>query len=77
MPSGNVLQQSNVISAASNFSGADNVTTPNFWPNATLLAQTLLGSVLDAGYTSDAPRPMTVRTLSGAASRAGALQSAP
>jgi len=75
--SGNILQQSNVVSSASNFSGADNVVTPNFWPNTTLQAQLGLSSVLDALYSSDTPRPMTLRSLSGPASRAGALQSAP
>jgi len=33
--------------------------------------------VLDAGYNRDAPHPITLRSLSGSASRAGALQSAP
>ena len=74
---GAIVQQGNVTSSAGNFSGADNIATPNFWPNATLQAQSVLSSVLDAGYGSDAPRPMTVRSLVNAASRAGALQSAP
>jgi Right handed beta helix region len=75
--SGNILQQSNVVSSASNFSGADNVVTPNFWPNTTLQAQLGLSSVLDALYSSDTPQPMTLRSLSSPASRAGALQSKP
>jgi hypothetical protein len=33
--------------------------------------------VLDAGYSTDAPRPITLRSLSGPATRAGALQSQP
>jgi hypothetical protein len=74
---GSILQQNNVVSSASNFSGADNVSVPNFWPNATLLAQTTLSSVLDAGYTKDTPRPMVLRNLSGPAIRSGALQSPP
>jgi hypothetical protein len=35
-----------------------------------------VGSVLDAGYVRDAPRPYQLRAISGAR-KAGALQSAP
>jgi hypothetical protein len=75
--SGSILQQSNVVSSASNFSGADNIAAPNFWPNATLQALLPLSSVLDAGYNTDAPQPITLRSLSGSAARAGALQARP
>jgi hypothetical protein len=77
VPSGNILQQGNITSVASNFTGADNVSAPNFWPNTTLQAQLPLSSVLDAGYNTDAPAPMTLRSLTNAASRAGALQAKP
>jgi hypothetical protein len=33
--------------------------------------------VLDAGYNTDAPKPITLRTFSGPATRAGALQAMP
>lgn len=75
--SGNITQQGNVTSTASNFSGADNIAVPNFWPNATLLAQISLTSVLDASYANDAPQPFTSRTLTTPANLAGAIQSKP
>jgi hypothetical protein len=74
--SGAVVQQNNVTGTASQFSGADDVAAPNFWPNAALQSQLALPSVLDAGYTQDAPQPLSVRSLSGGARLAGALQSA-
>jgi hypothetical protein len=72
--SGNVAQQGNVTSVASNFSGADNVSAPNFWPNATLQAQIGLASVLDTAYTSDSPQPFTLRPITGSTRVSGAIQ---
>lgn len=74
--SANVVSAGNVTSTASNFSGADNIASPNFWPNATLQALIGLGSVLDASYAKDSPRPLSTRTVSSP-SKAGALQAAP
>jgi hypothetical protein len=74
----NVAQQSNVTSTASNFSGADNIASPNFWPNAALQALTALSNTPDPSYLSDAPAPLTLRSFSpSAARRAGALQASP
>jgi hypothetical protein len=73
----NVQQSSNVISTAANVPGADNVGSPSFWPNATLLAQIGLASVIDPNYLNDSPRPLAWRAVSGGARKAGALQSAP
>ena len=53
------------------------ISSPNFWPNATLQAQIGLTGVPDAGYTRDAPAPYTLRPLTGSTGKAGALQSAP
>jgi hypothetical protein len=72
--SGNVAQQGNVTSVASNFSGADNISAPNFWPNATLQAQIGLASVLDTAYTSDSPQPFTLRPITGSTRVSGAIQ---
>jgi hypothetical protein len=73
-----VTQADNVVSSAVNIVGADNITTPNFWPNASLAAQTVLATVPDANYLQDAPQPFVRRNINtGAARRAGALQSAP
>jgi hypothetical protein len=75
--SGNITQQGNITSVASNFSGADNVSAPNFWPNAALQAQLGLANVMDSSYASDSPQPTVSRTLSTPAALAGALQSRP
>ncbi|MES2889728.1 MAG: right-handed parallel beta-helix repeat-containing protein [Pseudomonadota bacterium] len=74
-PLANVVQLGNVQSPASEIAGAANLTTPNFWPNATLQAR--LPVALDAAYTQDAPAPYRLRALSGTGRLAGALQSAP
>jgi hypothetical protein len=74
---GNASQQGNVTSVASNIPGASNIAGPSFWPNATLQGQIGLAGVLDAGYTQDAPKPYTLRAISGGARLAGALQAAP
>lgn len=72
---GSVVQGDNVTSIASNFSGADNIASPNFWPNASLQTQITLSTVPDPNYLSDSPSPLTLRTFaSGAARRSGALQ---
>ena len=74
--SGNAVQVNNVTSLASNIPGATNIANPNFWPNSTLQALIGLATVADATYTRDAPRPYTLRSISGVR-RVGALQSAP
>ncbi len=74
--SGNVSQSGNVTGLASNIPGATNVSSPNFWPNATLQAQIGLSGTPDAAYTRDAPRPFETRAL-GSGRVAGAIQSAP
>ena len=74
--SGNAVQTGNVTGLASQIPGASNIASPNFWPNSDLQASLDLGSVLDASYVRDAPRPFQLRTISGAR-KAGALQSAP
>lgn len=76
-PSASVVQQNNVSSVASNIPGASSIGSPNFWPNATLLAQIALTGVPDASYTQDTPTLYTVRTITGTTRVAGALQSAP
>lgn len=73
---GNAVQAHNVTSLSSHIPGASNIASPNFWPDATLLAQTALGSVPDAGYTRDAPAPYVLRSIGGPR-RVGALQAAP
>lgn len=70
------VQANNVTSVASNIPGASNVTTPNFWPNATLQSLIALSVVPDASYTRDAPAPYALRAISGSR-KVGALQSAP
>ena len=74
---GNIVQQGNITSSASNFSNADNVAAPNFWSNATLQAQIGLTNVPDPGYTKDSPKPYQLRTITSATRVAGAIQSAP
>ncbi|WP_291139276.1 right-handed parallel beta-helix repeat-containing protein [Hydrogenophaga sp.] len=74
--SGNAIQSGNVTSSASNIPGASSVSSPNFWPNATLQGQIGLSGIPDASYVSDAPQPYTLRTL-GASRVAGAIQSTP
>src|SRR6185369_263352 len=73
--SGNIVQSNNFTSTASNIPGADNITTPSFWPNAGLLAQIGLSSIPDAGYVNDSPQPFTLRAISGSSRVVGALQS--
>ncbi|WP_332741726.1 hypothetical protein [Hydrogenophaga sp.] len=74
--SGNAVQTGNVNALANQIPGAANIASPNFWPNASLQASLTLGSVLDATYVRDTPRPFQLRVLSSAR-KAGALQSAP
>jgi hypothetical protein len=74
--SGNAVQTGNVSGLAGNIPGVDNIANPRFWPDVSLQALLDVGSVLDAGYVVDAPRPYQVRAISGAR-KAGALQSAP
>lgn len=74
--SGNAVQTGNVSGLAGNIPGVDNIANPRFWPDVSLQALLDLGSVLDAGYMFDAPRPYQLRAISGAR-KAGALQSAP
>ncbi|MDP1781738.1 MAG: hypothetical protein Q8L18_07590, partial [Hydrogenophaga sp.] len=74
--SGNAVQTGNVSGLAGNIPGVDNIANPRFWPDVSLQAMLDVGSVLDAGYVRDAPRPYQLRAISGAR-KAGALQSAP
>lgn len=74
--SGNAVQTGNVSGLAGNIPGVDNIANPGFWPDVSLQALLDVGSVLDAGYVFDAPRPYRLRAISGAR-QAGALQSAP
>lgn len=74
--SGNAVQTGNVNALASQIPGATNIANPNFWPDATLQGSLDVGSVLDAAYVRDAPRPFQLRAIS-AARKAGALQLAP
>ncbi len=74
---GNIAQVSNFVSTASNFSGADNIAAPNFWPTASLRAQIGLTSAPDATYSKDSPLPITLRSISGSTRQIGALQKAP
>jgi hypothetical protein len=75
--SGNIVQQGNVTSTASNIPGADNIAAPSFWPNATLRALIGLASVPDASYTRDAPRPYLLRSITASSRVSGAVQAAP
>jgi hypothetical protein len=74
---GNIVQQGNVTSTASNVPGADNIASPNFWPNATLQAQTGLSNLPDPNYVNDAPRPYLMRSITSTGRKSGALQTAP
>jgi hypothetical protein len=74
--SGNAVQTGNVSGLASQIPGAALIAGPNFWPDTALQSSLDLGSVLDASYVRDAPRPFLLRAISGAR-KAGALQSAP
>lgn len=74
--SGNAVQTGNVNALADRIPGASNIASPNFWPDANLQAALEMGSVLDATYVRDAPRPFHLRPISNAR-KAGALQSAP
>jgi len=60
-----------------NLPDADNLSQPNFWPNATLLGQARLGDVPDPGYVTDEPAPLRPPAITGASRIAGALQSVP
>jgi hypothetical protein len=75
--SGNIVQQNNFTSTAANITAPDNIASPNFFPNATLLALIGLASVPDATYTKDAPSPFTLRTITPTTRLIGALQSRP
>ena len=74
--SGNIVQSGNVTNSAANIPGADNIASPNFWPNATLQALIGVPSVPDAGYASDSPQPFTLRSISAGSRVAGAWQAA-
>jgi hypothetical protein len=76
-PSGSVIQQNNYTTTASNFVGADSVTTPNFWPSSAIQAQLALTTPLDPDYVSDTPSPLALRAIAGTTRIIGALQSQP
>ena len=76
-PSGSVVQLDNRTFAASNIPGADNIAAPNYWPNATGLAQIGLTDVPDPSYAKDSPRPFSLRSIGSTARLAGGLQTKP
>ncbi len=76
-PAANAVQTGNVTSTANNIPGADNIASPNFWPNATLAAQINLVSAIDTTYVRDAPRPYQSRRFALPNRVVGALQSTP
>ena len=69
-----LVQQSNLVTTASNVPGA---VDGNFWPVSTLLPQLPLAQVLDPQYLFDSPQPYTLRPISGATALIGALQAQP
>ncbi|HEY6356280.1 MAG TPA: right-handed parallel beta-helix repeat-containing protein [Burkholderiaceae bacterium] len=70
-----VTQQAHFTAAASSFSDADNISSPNFWPIAALRSQIGLPNVPDPTYASDSPQPFVLRALSNGPRMIGALQS--
>ncbi|MCS6944495.1 MAG: hypothetical protein RMK97_03640, partial [Sutterellaceae bacterium] len=76
-PQGSVIQQSNFTTSAANFSGADAIANPNFWPAASIHGQLALANAIDTAYVNDAPRPFVLRPITGTTRMIGALQSAP
>ena len=72
------IQQNNLTSTASHLTGAVDIAAPDFWPDATLQALTVLGTVPDAVYTADSPKPFVTRSIDTTQPRRiGGLQSAP
>jgi hypothetical protein len=76
-PAASAVLNGNITSAASNIPGADNIASPNFWPNATLAAQINLASAPDVRYVRDTPRPFQSRRFALPNRVVGAIQSAP
>ena len=72
-----IVQTSNVAMRSDAFPGATNIAVPNFWPNAQSLPLTELQTLINNGYTYDAPVLYTLRLITPQIHRAGALQSAP
>jgi hypothetical protein len=70
------VPKDNVVLTASDFANAGNVADPDFWPTAAALSRITLAAPAVTDYVADAPRPLTLRALSGSARLAGALQSA-
>ena len=72
-----IIQQNNLTSTANHFA-APAIAAPDFWPDAALQSQTMLGNVPDAGYAVDSPQPFVTRTVDPSRPRRiGALQSTP
>jgi hypothetical protein len=69
-----IVQQSNLVTYASNVPGAAD---GNFWPVDTLLPQMQLSQVLDPEYVHDSPQPFTLRPIAGSPALIGALQALP
>ena len=72
-----IAQQGNVTTAAANMPGAENIATPDFWPDRAPQALIGLARPSDPAYSSDAPRPFHLRAMTGPNRYAGALQRAP
>ena len=73
-----VSASNNVVGRAEQLPQAGNIAAPRFWPEAPLLAATVLGTVPDPRYTSDAAVPFQLRSFDTLQPRhAGALQAAP
>lgn len=74
-PVASVVQQSNHMARASDFAGATNIASPNFWPSESLRPLLVLSQAVDPYYLQDAPAPYTLRPLAAGPRVIGALQS--
>jgi hypothetical protein len=74
---GNAVQAGNISAQAAQFPGASNLSSPMFWPSASLMGALALPGVPDAAYTHDSPAPYVRRAIASGTRLAGALQSAP
>lgn len=67
----------NFVTTANNFPNAANVAAPSFWPLNSLLASVQVGSVINANYLYDSPKPYLLRPILSTTRLIGALQAAP
>ena len=72
-----VTETHSLVTTVTNITAPTSITSPNFWPLAGVLSQTLLATVPDASYQSDSPQPFAMHAITGTSRRIGALQSAP